>query len=247
MTKDRVHDALIEALRQALAEPGEQRLYRSGKLPGLFAGRGGAAGEAAARAVREGLLEVGRTEAKAKSTVEWVSATPRAVEFLHEHESPVEVLRELRQLLRHSQDALPEWLAHMQRGLQEQADRLTMEAGRWAHQLEALSRRVEEALERVAPPPPDGAAGVAWSGAALAYLDRRRLSGAAGECSFPELFAALREEYPGLSVPAFHDGLRHLDDRKALRLLPYGGRLDDLPRPEYALVEGVELLYYVAR
>lgn len=248
MTKDREQDVLIEALRQAVAEPGEQRLYRAGKLPGLFAGRGGATGEAAGRAVREGLLDVVRTEVKGKTTIDWVRATPRAVDFLHAHESPVEVLRELRQLLRYSQAALPEWLADMRRGLTEQAERLAADAERWAHHLETLSRRVDDALQRLAPPPPDGAAAaVAWAGAALAYLDRRRLTAAPGECSFPELFAALHEEHPELSVPAFHDGLRRLGDRKALRLLPYDGRLDELPRPEFALVDGVELLYYVAR
>src|SRR5262245_64832138 len=102
MTKDKVHDALIEALRQALAAPGELRLYRAGKLPGLFAGRGGAAGEAAARAVRDGLLEVVRTEVKGKTAIDWVRVTPRGVDYLHEHESPVEVLRELRGLLDHA-------------------------------------------------------------------------------------------------------------------------------------------------
>ena len=247
MTKDKVHDALIEALRQALAAPGGQRLYRAGKLPGLFAGRGGAAGEAAARAVRDGLLEVVHTEVKGKTAIDWVRVTPRGVDYLHEHESPVEVLRELRGLLAHAGAALPDWLAQMQQNLQAQADNLAEEVARWSHHLETLSRRVEEALARLAPPPPGDTAGVPWAGAAVAYLDRRRGSGAPGECSLPELFAALRDPFPDLSVPAFHDGLRWLHDRQALRLLPYAGRLDDLPQPEYALVDGVELLYYATR
>src|SRR6059058_291622 len=60
MSTDKVLDALIAALKQALAEPDEQRLFRSGKLPGLFATRSGANAEAAERAVRDGLLEVVR-------------------------------------------------------------------------------------------------------------------------------------------------------------------------------------------
>src|SRR3954452_12143973 len=49
---DRVTEVLTAALKQALADhPAEQRLYKSGKLEGLFPGRGGAGGEAAARAL----------------------------------------------------------------------------------------------------------------------------------------------------------------------------------------------------
>src|SRR5262249_2467286 len=37
---DRAAEALLEALRQALAAGGEQRLYKSGKLDGLFPSKG---------------------------------------------------------------------------------------------------------------------------------------------------------------------------------------------------------------
>ena len=67
MSKDRVTEALLEALRLALCTPGEQRLYKSGKLDGLFPGRAGVNGEAAARTLREGLLEVTRTETRGKA------------------------------------------------------------------------------------------------------------------------------------------------------------------------------------
>ena len=40
---DKLTEVLLEALKQALAEPGEQRLFRSGKLPGLFSSRSGTA------------------------------------------------------------------------------------------------------------------------------------------------------------------------------------------------------------
>src|SRR5262249_34100272 len=38
---DRPNEVLITALKQALAEPGERRLFRSGKLAGLFANKSG--------------------------------------------------------------------------------------------------------------------------------------------------------------------------------------------------------------
>src|SRR5262245_57761329 len=178
MSKDPVRDTLIEALQVALAEPAEQRLYRSGKLPGLFASRGGVTGEAAVRAVRDGLLEVVRTEVKGKTVLEWVRITSRGLDFLHEHESPVQILRQLRELLKNTRTALPDGLADMQQRLQEQATLLAEETQRWGHHLEVLSQRVEDALQRLAPPPPDGIASVPWAGEALAYLDRRQGSGA---------------------------------------------------------------------
>src|SRR6516225_4269822 len=55
---DKVTQVLLDALKDALAQPGEQRLYRSGKFAGIFAGRTGLNGEAVARALRDGLLEV---------------------------------------------------------------------------------------------------------------------------------------------------------------------------------------------
>ena len=104
-----------------------------------------------------------------------------------------------------------------------------------------LSDRVEAALRRAeasAPAVGPGTAGVVpWAVAALEYLDQRR-----GDCPLPELFAAVRDRFTGLTLPEFHDGLRRLHDTRAVRL----AATDDVPEPEYALVvEGV--LVYSAR
>src|SRR5690349_7939914 len=61
-TMDKLTETLVDALKLALAEPGEQPLFKSGKLAGLFASRVGVNAEAAARALEERLLEVVRTE-----------------------------------------------------------------------------------------------------------------------------------------------------------------------------------------
>ncbi len=247
---DKVTEALVEALRAALSEPGEQRLYRSGKLPGLFAGRTGAAGQAAARALGDGFLEVARSETKGKVVTDWVRLTPRGVEFLHEHESPTRALQEVRDALRVNSEAVPVWLAEMRTNLRALDDRLAADAGKWLHRLEALTRRVEEALARLeaATPllPPDLTEAHPWAADALGYLDRRRAGGAADGCPLPELFDALRPAHPGLSVADFHDGLRRLHERRSLRLRPADDPAD-LPQPEYALLDGGALLYYAAR
>ena len=247
---DRVTDALVEALRAALTEPGERRLYRSGKLAGLFAGRTGAAGQAAAKALGDGLLEVSRTETKGKVVTDWVRLTPRGVEYLHEHESPVRALQEVRDALRVNQEAIPAWLADMRANLRALDDRLAADAGKWLHRLEALTRRVEEALARLeaATPllPPDLSEAHPWAADALGYLDRRRSGGAADGCPLPELFTALRPRHPELSVADFHDGLRRLHERRSLRLRPADGPAE-LPQPEYALLDGGAVLYYATR
>ncbi len=251
MPHDKVSEILVEALKQALGEPREQRLYRSGKLAGLFAGRTGANAEAAARALRDGLLEVIRTEVKGKVVIEWVRPTPAAVDFVLAQESPIRALRDFQATLQVTRDHLPDWLADMQRQLQELSRQLAEESQRWTHRLDALSLRVEEALRRAEAgesPKANGQAGAsAWAADALAYLDRRRQGGASDHCPLPELFAALRREHADLSMKAFHEGLRRLHDRRALRLVPFTGLPTELPEPEYALLDGATVLYYVAR
>lgn len=246
---DRVTETLLEALETALAAGEERRLHRSGKLDGLFPGRGGTVGEAAAQALRDGLLEVVRTETKGKTVCEWVRLTPRGVDFLHEHKSPVRALQELRRALRGSREAVPAWLEEMRTSLRALGDRLEEDARRWHERLEGLERRVEEALRRLesaAPLPPDVAREHPWSVDAVNYLDRRRDAGGAGNCPLPELYAALARAHAGLSVSAFHEGLRRLHERHVLRLEAAAG-LADLPQPEYALLDGGGVFYTATR
>jgi hypothetical protein len=143
------------------------------------------------------------------------------------------------------------WLTEMQRELQNLAGRIADQAQRWTQRLDALSQQVEAALRRAELAEPQLSSGALadspWATEALAYLDRRRLAGAKGNCPLPELFAVVREQYPELSVTEFHDRLRRLRDRRALSLVPFSGPPSELPEPEYALVDGAALLYYVNR
>jgi hypothetical protein len=248
---DKRDEILLDALKQALAEPGEQRLYRSGKLAGLFPGRTGAGGDAAAQALRDGLLEVVRTETRGKTSIEWVRPTPRGVTYLHDKESPVRVLQELLEVLRTNREGVPGWLAEIRQSLQALGDRLAEETQRWTNRLDGLSQRVEEAVRRAAAAAPqlsDGmAANVPWSLDALTYLFRRQAGGATTDCPLPELFKAVSQQHLGLTMKDFHDGLRRLHDRGALRLVPFDRPAAELPEPEYALVDGAAVYYYVAR
>lgn len=247
---DRAGAALIDALKRALTEP-EQRLYRSGKLVGLFSTRGAGQRQAAEHALRAGLLQVTRTETRGKATFDWVALTPKGVEFLHRHESPRAVLLELQAALATTRAGIPVWLAEIHRDLTAFTGQLTADLQRALDRLDALGDRVEDALRRLDAAGPDlpahAADVVPWSVPTLEYLDRRRKLGAAGGCPLPELFAALREEVPALTLREFHDGLRRLRDLRAVELLPIIPGQDALAEPEFALLDGARWLYYVAR
>ena len=102
-----------------------------------------------------------------------------------------------------------------------------------------LTRRAEDTLRRLdeAAPllPHDLADAYPWAIDALNYIDRRKNGGAPDDCPLPELFAALTRAHPHLSVIVFHEGLRRLHERRAIRLRPADG-LADLPQPEYRAV-----------
>jgi hypothetical protein len=248
---DKTTEILIDGLKQALAEPGEQRLCRSGKLAGLFPSRAGAGGDAAMRALREGLLELTRTEVRGKSTIEWVRITPRGVNFLHDHESPVRALRELQALLQVTRNGLPAWLGQLQDQVRALEVRLAEDVERLGRQIDALTVRVDEALRRAAAAEPQLSGRLAqafpWAVDVLNYLDRRKASRAGEPCSLPELLEAVRENHRDLSVAGFHEGLRRVHDHHALELIPFEESASQIPAPEYALPDGARVLYYATR
>ena len=240
---------LVEVLKQALAVAGEHRLFRTGKLEGLFPSQTAANKEAAEAAVRDGLLEIVRTETKGKTTTQWVRSTPKAVEFVHQHESPLQTLQELQVLLQASKEGLPPWLDDLKQRLVRMSDELTREVERWSQRLDSLHTQVSEALQKATVMP--RRLGVndtdsEWARESLDYLGRRKSTGVEGECSLPELFTALQLHHSEMSISGFHDQLLRLQDRRTLRLLPFPGDLSAIPEPEFALPDGMQLLYYVA-
>lgn len=241
---DRDTESLLDALKAAIGTPGEHRLFRAGKLAGLFPTR--AAGDAALFAIQEGLLETARTETRGKVITEWVRATPKAVAFVHDHDSPKSVLKELRELLDATRSGIPAWMEQSRQELATLSARFEEQAAAVLKRLDGLANRVEAALRRAEASAP--AVGepvgkvVPWAVEALEYLDRRA-AGASTECSLPELFHALRVRFPDLGLPAFQDGLRRLHDVRAVRLAPAA----EMAEPEYALVVDGKLMYAAGR
>ena len=239
-------ELLLEALKVALATPGEHRLFRAGKLPGLFPARAGTGAEAALQALHDGLLETIRTELKGKLVTEWVRATPKAVGFVHEHDSTRSILRELKDTLNATRAGVPTFMAEAKAELATLSAAFETQAAAMLSRLDDLARRCEAALRRaettgsaVAEP---AARVVPWATDALEYLDKRTETGATGTCPLPELFHALRVRFPDLTLPAFHDGVKRLHDLRAVRLLP-----GDLLEPEFAVVSDGKLMSSVTR
>ncbi len=240
-------ELLLDALKIAIATPGEHRLFRSGKLRGLFHSKVGLAMEASLMALREGLLETVRTEVKGKIVIEWVQATPKAMSFIDDNDSPKSILRELKSVLATTRSGVPQWLIDAKQETAHLTARFEKRATEVLRRLDDLTIRVESALRRAETNIPAIAEPVSrvvpWAIEALEYLDRRSLSGIAGDCSFPELFHAIRVKFPELTLAAFQNGLRRLHDIRAVRLTP----ASDLHEPEFALVVGGQMMGAVGR
>ncbi len=240
-------ELVLEALKAALAVPGEHRLFRAGKLPGLFPSRTGLAAEAALSALRDGLIETVRTEAKGKFVTEWVRATPAAVGFVFEHDSTRSILRELKDVLNATRTGVPVWMAEAKAELVALSASFEARAAAMLARLDDLAKRCEAALRRAETTGPPVAEPVArvvpWAMEVLEYLDKRSESGAKGACPLPELFHALRVRFADLTLPAFHAGVARLHDFRALRLSPK----DEMTEPEYAVVVEGRLMYAVGR
>ena len=144
---------LLEALKFAIADPGEHRLFRSGKLAGLFPSRAGTSSEAALLALREGLLETVRTETRGRIVTEWVRATPKAVTFIHDYDSPKSVLKELKEVLDATRAGVPAWMADAKQEVAALATHFEVRAAAVLARLDDLAGRVEAALRLRTPFP----------------------------------------------------------------------------------------------
>ena len=96
--------------RLGAPQAGELRLYRRGKLAGLFAQRTRRHGEIANQAVQDGLLEVTRVETVGKTTIEWVRVTPKGLDFLLKANRRCRPWRNCATALAPNQDGLPRGL-----------------------------------------------------------------------------------------------------------------------------------------
>lgn len=245
-SNEKRREILLDALKAALAESTEHRLFRSGRLAGLFPSKLGDAGEAARQALAAGLLEHVRTDVRGKFIFEWVRATPRAVEFVAEHDSPKAILRELRDVLGDTRSGIPTWMDQARTELRTMAGLFEQRSTAILNRLESLAGRVEMALRRAEATdsrPSIGQSVAPWVDRALQYLDRRN-EGGLGPCSISELFQSVRDYYPDVAIPAFHDSLRRLAELRALSLSAGKG---EPAEPEFAILRDGQLMQFASR
>ncbi len=234
---------LLDALKLGSSQPGEQRLYRRGKLPGLFQ-RTNANGEIASQAVQDGLLEVTRVETAGKATIEWVRVTAKGQQFLVDSESPIRALEELREALAAHQQGLPTWAAQMNARIDEISRSFADEILAMRRRLDQLAGNVDAAIERIEAVRAEAdLPDTPWGPETLDVLERRQQVGLGTRCPLADLFTALKEKHVDLTIKQFHAGLKRLQDRRLICLLPGVGN-GDTPGPEYALLDGPAIYYY---
>jgi hypothetical protein len=238
---DPIRSILLEALKVGATHDGELRLYRSGKLPGFLPARTSAHAEAAALGLRDGLIEVLRSEVKGKTTTEWVRVTPKGVDLVVQHESPARAMDELRDALSLNAQNVPAWLAQIRLDLDAMNRRFMDEVGRIAKRLDRLANHVEAALFKAQQQ--RAAAPMLWEQAALEFVAGRRAATGDERCPLPELFTALASRQFELGIRDFHAGLRQMQENGLLNLVAHDSEQGP-SEPEYALPDGPGLLYY---
>jgi hypothetical protein len=247
--KTKQSELLLDALKAALAASGEHRLFRWGKLSGLFPSRVGPSAAAAQRAIREGLLESTRTETRGKLVVEWVRATSRAVDYLHENDSPAAVLRELRDVIGTTRQGVPIWMTQARDEAAQLSLRFVHFSREMLKRLDDLSERVETALRKVDHPTPTlrGALPelVPWAQDALEFLDKLAVGGTSWS-RLNDLFHAMKDEHPELSVPEFHQGIRRLHEGGHVKLTPPADP-EAIREPEYAVEIRGQMMWVIGR
>jgi hypothetical protein len=243
LSMDDTRPLILEALRTGANHAGEVRLYRAGKLPGLFAARTHRHTAAAAAAVREGLIEILRTETRGKTVVEWAGVTPKGRGFLVQHESPAHALRELRELLKLNEAGVPGWVADLRERVELLTRQFLAEVESVHQQLAQAAQRVATAIDRLEQQHAPSAQQPDWSALALEYLAHRQQVVTEPKCPLAELFAALRLRGAELGLKDYHLGLRRLHEDGAIQLETHAGE-EPPPEPEYALLDGATVYYY---
>ncbi len=243
-------DILVSALRKLVASGGEHLLFKLGKQEGLFASKAGLFSEVSQNAISRQFIEIIRTEGEDKKIFQWVKITAKGIRFLHERESPVRALDEALLLLKQEKDATAVGIVRMQEKLQEISEKLLQEAVLWSQKIEALEKRIVDALDRLeqAGPlvPPVLQKEVPWAIEVVRYLQWRRGDMDSGKCPLPELFEMLQNAYPSLDCPSFHNGLKKLFQGRVIRLEGVSDTLL-MDKPEFALLDSGQVYYFACR
>jgi hypothetical protein len=261
---DKSTQMVLEALRQAAAEPAGTPLHGSKAAPGLFAATG-LGRQAALRCKSEGYLQVVRSETRGKHTLEFCTLTEKGLAYLLAQVDPRHALEDFIRALETRQAQAAE-LLQAARQMQASLEALKTAAAQVLDRLarpDAPHRPAQRGIdgEEGAPagaarnerawrgPPPSANGSPGWVEALLPFLaswPAARPGGALGDCPLPELFRHAQQHEPALTVGRFHDALRRLNEEQRIYLHPWTGPLYAIPEPAYVLLVGHEIAYYAS-
>jgi hypothetical protein len=227
----------IQALAPALADPTPKVLFGSGTTPGFFKGAAQAV-KAAARLCEERRWVAG--------TGEWVGKkqkyriTPEGVRAVLEHSETLALLRSLATAVGQQVTQV----GMLVNGLQPLADVV----GQLARRMEPPDvEQVLRKLQGAAVPqhrPAESSGDQEWLPEVVHAVAQQRQRDRYQPLTLPQVFAAVRQKRPALSLGQFHDGLRLLREQGKIRLLPYTRALATIDDPRNAMFFDGEVMYY---
>ncbi len=237
---NRSSQLVLAALSRAAAEAAGLPLYAgksaAGQFPGTALGK-----QTAQRCCDEGYLQPDPASTPDRRGGPICTLTDKGRQFLLEQVSPRQVLEDFVRALE---------------ARETQVGQLLAEVGQLQSGLEALRKSVTGVLERVTQPglpAPRDLNGLCRdfrqdpvadpSAVLLEALERWQ---AAEDCPLPELYRQARAACPGVSLGAFHDALRRLQDAGRIYLHPWTGPMYEIPEPPCSLLVGHEIAYYAS-
>jgi hypothetical protein len=193
------------------------------------------------------------TAVRKKAGAALYTITDAGLEFLFVQVSPREAFAEFAAALRSREGQLGE-LCDLTRNtlattealrvsIEKALDRIVGQAAPTAGNLKALlSEFLGEAQRPDEKPEPSAA----LENCILEELGRWQQSAACEDYALPALHRHACTHIPGLTIGAFHDVLRRLQECGKIYLHPWTGPLYELPEPPCALLVGHEIAYYAS-
>jgi len=257
--KTDVHQLILDTLAKAFADPTPRPMSGTAKSPGIFTGNSQPVKNASKLCEDNGWLEktdqvVGKG-AKAKplfrltaAGAQFVLANSKEIALLQASNSGLtQTISSCQQI----QEQIREAVSSFQK-TQDQVQQILSMVLQQQEVTNVLSERVRppdlsalvQSLTTTVPAQQQESSQPAdWLPQILNFLKEFKRRQPLADCPLPEIYQQVAQPL-GLSIGAFHDGLRQLVEQGNIRLHPFTGAAYQLQDGQYALVAGQEIKYY---